>query len=1775
MFKIAKQIRISAKLDKSGFQKELNQLLKNGYDLNINGGNFKSVVNDITKELNKLKSTLNNINGNTFDNTTSGINKTKDAVKDLNSELTRMSSKNLSSTSIIADKNGLSEINKYKDGIAQTTSEVIKNGQVTKQVITENISQFNNLKNQLQNKLLTAKSNNLIDSTVIDKLQAKLNSIDTNSSVIKVKELQTAINNLGSNDSGIVRLQQSIIRLEERIKKIKDNKLDIMTSNELSELRQAENQLEKLRTTLSSLKSGEIVNGKAISNQINIANNSVRTLENSMRELNTAGGSLSNTFKSIFSYALGGSGIYLALNSMREAINTIISLDDSLRDLRRVTELTNSEYDKFMKTANQTAIALGTTTSGAIDATTRFSQLGYSFDEASDSLSKYALILSNVADMSATDSSSAIVSVLKGFQMETSEVASIVDTINEAGNKFAIDSGGLANALQVGAANLSIAGNDLQQASALIITANEVMQDPTTVANGLKTISMRLRGVAEDGEELSASMNDLIESMTGVKVETDDGQLRSTYDILKDIGEVWDELDTKQQALLAEEIAGKNRANVFASLMQNAEQLENAYDTLKDSAGSATKEQEAYMNSLSGKINALKESLTAISMQMIDSDMFKGLVDGATTGVQATSKLIDTFGTFPSIVGITTASLIAFNSRIRENTNSMLQMIPGYGKATTSLKGWSESISKNITQLQAQKASLKTAQADALATGESTTALGRKMLKLNSDLGILKTGLIATKVATVALNVAMSMALTMGISAIISGLGSLIDKIVLTRSELNELNSEFITTNSETNTSKVIDLVNTYEELQNTLSTLKEGTSSYKAVEDKLASTQESILSIYPSASKAIEYNTEAKRLNLEATKKLIDKDLELAKADALDILEKNDTKTDTGLDKAIEQYQEYYKVLEKVNDLAEKEETKSVNIESKLSDSGELLVNAKDVDVYKKRVESLNDTLEASYEAYKILGVSNDKYAEKAKKVGEALGYTSGQTEDLINKLKETDDSADETAKALEDINGDGITDATDQMLQLAETTDKAKTAVQNLGDAFSQLEGPIGILETAIEEFREYGMVSDDTWSNIITSGNSELIALLGDNENFLKNAEQLYGNLKTQQEELAQQTIRRAQEDVNASSQVVDATNAEAQAIVNLENTKANISNQSVMTRANAEASLTNANANTYNTDESNYINKENSKMRSSFDIANARMNAEKEVVDNNSKNYVTDDKNYVSLANSKITSSDSVNNAMIDGTRQMVNSNNSNYSVDAKNYANYINSKIASFRAFAKAQNQGLNLGTLGFKKESEMVIKEFENYKNQVDSIADSISNTVSSYVGSGGVGGGVSHGSIGSGSSGNKGSSGLSSSSKEVEDMESLVDRYHDLEDAINDVNNELETNKILQDGATGQQKIKLMEKEIQLYKKQQQAIKNLIAEQKKEAQELKNSLSSQGVSFNSVGDISNYNQILTSKVNWANSLSGDAKEKAIEQVKELEEAMKSYDELVNKTIPSQEQEWESLNNTIKDVYKTQAELIADMEKNISETIEYELKKRYDAKKEALNKEKELYNKEYEEANFEEEMNTERNKLAEIQAEIDKVKNDTSRAGQLRLKQLLEEYEEQQKVINDKIKEQQNQAINDRFDEEEALLDKELEDMTSTENLSQMVAEAISTGMIKIGEETINVQNSMNDMLKETEVGFANVALQQSEWLSNLEQIKTLYSSINSIMSNAGMTIPSYDNISRSRSIGDISITTGGITITGNADGSTLGSIQDMLDAQAKEIYKNIAKQLS
>ena len=1181
--------------------------------------------------------------------------------------------------------------------------------------------------------------------------------------------------------------------------------------------------------------------------------------------------------------------------------------------------------------------------------------------------------------------------------------------------------------------------------------------------------------------------------------------------------------------------------------MQNAEQLENAYNTLKDSAGSAEKEQEAYMDSLSGRINALKESFTAITMQMVNSDFLKDFISGLTTGVNAVSGFIDTFGAMPTTITAVVGALTIFNNKFRESTSTMVSFIPGVSKIQNSLKMFEQNLIKQSAQIKSNIDNIKAYNNSTAQIGPPVANAGKQLLGLNSKLIATQTALISAKIATVALNAAMSMALTMGISAIISGLGSLIDKLILTRSELNELNQEFVTTNSDSEMSNVIDLVNTYEELQNTLSTLKKGTSEYKEVEDKLASTQESIISIYPSASKAIENNTEAKRLNLEATKKLIDKDLELAKSDALNILEKNDTKTDTGLDKAIEQYQEYYKVLEKVNDLAEKEETKSVNIKSDLSDSGELLVNAKDVDTYKKRVESLNDTLKASYEAYKILGVSNDKYAEKAKKVGEALGYSASQTEELINKLKETDESADETADALEDINGDGIIDATDQMLKLAETTDKAKTAVQNLGDAFSQLESPIKMLETAIEEFKEYGMVSDDTWSDIITSGNSELIALLGDNENFLKNAEQLYGNLKTQQEELAQQTIRRAQEEVNASNQVIDATNAEMTALENLMNAKNNATSNSAQQRANQESILVSKNAENYNIDQSNYNNKENYKIKGSFDSANARISNEKAVTDGSAKNYSIDDKNHVLLTNSKIDANDSYTNVAIANAKTTTDKLNENYKKDAKNYSEYINSVIENIRARARAES-ALTGGTLGFKNESAEVMAKYQEYLKLLKE-AENASKTVSSYVGSGGVSSTVGHGDVGSGSS----SSGSSSSTnKEIEDIEVTCDWYLKLNNAIDDNNRLLEQNRNLQEHANGTDKIKLMKQEVELMKQQAQAKQNLINAYMGEVNPIKDFLRNQGFIIDSQNNLINSTDRLITLKQQANKLSGSEKEYAIAMIELIEENIERFTELTNSTIPSLQGEIEDLNNSIKDVYQDQLDLVADTEKEIYDVIEYYANKTKEAKLDAIEEQIDALEKLYDLEDREDNLAEKQNDLTNIKNQMDLYENAQDSVGKAKYKELKAEYDELLKELNTTIRDNQKESIVDSLEAQKEDIEKQYEDALSPENINKIISDAMKNGYIQLGDEVLDLNSATTQYLAETTIGTQNLISANTELLNSYLSVKDILkdiSTLNANLGNIGIDLNTvYSGMSRSNTGNSVSFGNITIQITGGTN---------------------------
>lgn len=346
----------------------------------------------------------------------------------------------------------------------------------------------------------------------------------------------------------------------------------------------------------------------------------------------------------------------------REAFENVKNLDSAMTELKKVTDETDSTYANFLQSAKSRAVDLSTTMTDFINSTADFARLGYSFTEAQDLASvasKYNVVGDNLESID--EATGHLISTMRAFQMESSDAISIVDKLNEVSNNFAVTSGDLGSGLEVASSALATAGNDLDQTIALITGGTEITQDANSTARGIRTIALRIRGMDKELEELGEDTDGMIkytpklrkelQDMAGVDIMDGTGQsLRDTYDILGDLAHRWKDLNDVQRAGLTESLAGKNRANVFNALMTNWSQVESAYETAKNSAGSADAEFERYQDSIQAKLNQLKASLEGLSESVLDSEFLKGAIDGLRKFVEVIDFVLDKIGMFPILL---------------------------------------------------------------------------------------------------------------------------------------------------------------------------------------------------------------------------------------------------------------------------------------------------------------------------------------------------------------------------------------------------------------------------------------------------------------------------------------------------------------------------------------------------------------------------------------------------------------------------------------------------------------------------------------------------------------------------------------------------------------------------------------------------------------------------------------------------------------------------------------------------------------------------------------------------------------------------------------------------------------------------------------------------------------------------------------------------------------------------------------------------------------------
>lgn len=594
-------------------------------------------------------------------------------------------------TNSIKEENNVLEQNTQK--VKENTRAKEQNANINLNKYDKRLDSYNGKVDKYQATIDRFNDGGWTSKTYLENVQAVKNA---------VKEYETLLNELKGKDASLV-TSDDISKLDEYEKKIKDTIATVTNMSasekgynfvsgqkELDKIHKLLNENSKMSTEAKAkIKAyyAEIESGNP-SMSLDKIHGEILKIYNAEVEAGRAGRTLWDTLKNsgfhqIAAQMAGMVGVYDVINLGKEGFNVVRELNTALTEMRKVSDETVQNLKDYQATTFDTADAVGTTAKQIQNSTADWMRLGESMNQAAES-AKDANVLLNVSEFEGIDEAmESLVSMSQAYK--DLDKMDIIDVLNNIGNNYSISTDGLATALKDSASALVTANNDLNEAVSLTTAGNAITQDPSKVGAGLRTISLRLVGTEEAKQELSdlgeetdgmittvSKLRDTIMDATkaassdgkGFDILDSNGNYKSTYEIMQGLADLYDnivkkdkELGTNNLNLLLETIAGKNRANIAASILQNGDMLRSVYEDAQNSEGSAEKELNSYLDSIDGKMAQLENRAQEFWFKVIDSETIKNGIDLLSTLLKGATDFVDTVGLLPTILTGVAAAL--------------------------------------------------------------------------------------------------------------------------------------------------------------------------------------------------------------------------------------------------------------------------------------------------------------------------------------------------------------------------------------------------------------------------------------------------------------------------------------------------------------------------------------------------------------------------------------------------------------------------------------------------------------------------------------------------------------------------------------------------------------------------------------------------------------------------------------------------------------------------------------------------------------------------------------------------------------------------------------------------------------------------------------------------------------------------------------------------------------------------------------------------------------
>lgn len=331
----------------------------------------------------------------------------------------------------------------------------------------------------------------------LDALRKATNEAARTSATTDVKYAQAARNNnptLQNTLTGYYRNLEEQGRIEREIARA-ENKGMSLTGNAAIENKSFIHSLQSQKNNLANQykydEQKKTLNGIELTEeQINkLEQERTRILNNNQIEMDRVGNSVNQTkdfltqlkdnFKDSFSQIGMAIMQIFSFQQIQKVFNDFISaterLDQKMVDLQIASGYTKNNIHDMMLEFNDLAKEIGKTTEEIAEAANDWLRAGYEGQEASQ-LTEASMQLSTLGMISSADATSYLISVLKGWKLEATEIQGVVDRLSAVDMAAAISAGDLAEAMSRASNSAQMAGTSLDRYIAYLTTITDVTQ---------------------------------------------------------------------------------------------------------------------------------------------------------------------------------------------------------------------------------------------------------------------------------------------------------------------------------------------------------------------------------------------------------------------------------------------------------------------------------------------------------------------------------------------------------------------------------------------------------------------------------------------------------------------------------------------------------------------------------------------------------------------------------------------------------------------------------------------------------------------------------------------------------------------------------------------------------------------------------------------------------------------------------------------------------------------------------------------------------------------------------------------------------------------------------------------------------------------------------------------------------------------------------------------------------------------------------------------------